>query len=295
MKHGICLSAIYPEVICDCGALLFRIDQCRRTALYDCLEFYFEGSKQEEIRIRRKLEECSLSLIFLAGFPMKRDRVDISARDEKRRQQSVELTKRYYDRALCLGAEKMLILSGPAWEEKDEERLIDQTVRSLKELDEYAAGKPCEMTLEYFPVTREPYLAVGKSALVKKIYEKGSFRQVGITFDASHVAQLGEDMIASFRLLKPWIHHLHLANSMSKDPSHPMYGDKHPLFSLENGDYSLQEIKEYFRLLTQRGDLKDVDAVSMEVISRGMEDWYFTETAKEAACIWQAAEERRRG
>lgn len=287
MDKGIVLSAIYPEIMTDCNALISRIESVAKKDLYQSVEFYFTGTGEEEAAVRETLAAYDLSCVYLAGFPMKQRRTDISSADEEIRKRSVKEVCELYEHAANLGASKLLFVSGPDWADREEERMIEQAVKSFAELDAFASEDGPELTLEYFPVVREPYLAIGSTGMVKKIYEGQKYRHIGITFDTSHVAQLGEDMIESFREVMPWTHHLHIANSMSKIKDHPLYGDRHPLFALENGDYALEEMRRNYLALLNSGMLEQVDVTSIEVISRGNKDWYFSRTSEEAAYIWR--------
>lgn len=286
MKHGIVLTAIYPALMNDCEALISRIREISRQGVFNCIEFYFAGSEQDENKIAEALKQYGLTAVFLAGFPMKQDKVDLTSGDEKIRNASVSKVMRLYDQARRLGAAKMLIVGGPNWKERDEDKIAEQARLSFRELDRYAEDGGPEITLEYFPVEREPYHALGNTKLIYKIFATEEYKHIGITFDTSHVAQLGENMLESFQVVKPWIHHLHFANSMSKIKEHPMYGDKHPLFALENGDYTLEQIRNNYLTLQNNKDLEQIDIGSIEVISRGNEDWYYEKTLEEAQYIW---------
>lgn len=285
MKKGICLTAVYPQAMSSADLMINLLRRIKEEGIYQCAEIYFEGNEEDEKRIRDVLAETGLSAVYLAGFPLKRDGISISDEDEDKRRKAVEVCLGYYESACRIGAEKMLILSGPRWESGDREKLVRQMRRSLSELAEAANGRETEITMEFFPSQREPFLAVGNTELVRDIYQ-GFENKIGITFDTSHVAQMKEDVLESFRVLKPWIHHLHLANSMSADQTHELYGDRHPLFTLENGDFSMEEIRKIYQRMQEEKLLQDVSVCSMEIISRGSEDWYYEEIKKEADYIW---------
>lgn len=285
MKKGICLTAIYPQAMNRQELLTELFWKIKKEGIYQCAEFYFEGNAEAEKRIRKVLKETGLSAVYLAGFPLKRDHISVCDENEERRREAVKLCLEYYEHAKRIGAEKMLILSGPRWKCDNRKKLISQARRSFSELSEISAGQKTEITLEFFPSSSEPFLAIGDIEMVKEIYQ-GFENKIGITFDTSHVAQMKEDVLDSFRMLKPWIHHLHLANSMSADPNHELYGDRHPLFALENGDFSVEEVRSIYLRMKEEKLLQDVSVCSMEVISRGREDWYYEEIKKEANYIW---------
>lgn len=288
MKKGICLTALYPEAMENAALLMELFEKIKERDLFDCVEFYFHGRPEEELQIGERLRTLGLSSVFLAGFPIKRDKVDISSQDEKRRLAGVEECRKLYESAVRLKSDKILIISGPVWKDTDRAGIIRQTQKSLQEIGQQTRSEGPQLSLEFFNDKGEPWLAVGEIDLVKELYMGMPGTEIGITFDTSHTAQLGVDVLTAFETLKPWIRHLHLANSVSRDRSHPMFGDKHPLFAMEGGDFSLTKIREIYRTLDQRGDLEQVDYCSMEVISRGEEDRYFEKTCEEAEFIWRS-------
>lgn len=287
MKKGICLTAVYPEAMYHGEYLIQCLERTAEQRLFQCVEFYFNGTDKEILDIRRALKRLELKAVFLAGYPLKQEKADITSPREAERIRGMELCRELYDRALRLGAVKMLVLSGPAWSTKDEENLIARTRKTCMELTRLAAGGNTEITMEFFPEEGEPYLAVGRIPLVRKIWEGMKENQVGITFDTSHAMQMKEDIYEGFRTLRPWIHHLHLANSISGNPANPLYGDKHPLFDVEEGDFSLDQIRTFYRKMTEENRLKHVDICSLEVISRGKEEEYFQDICRQAKEIWK--------
>lgn len=286
MKKGICLTALYPEAMENATLLMELFEKIKGRDLFDCVEFYFHGRPEEELQIGERLRTMGLSSVFLAGFPIKRDKVDISSQDEKKRLAGVEECRKLYESAVRLQSDKMLIISGPSWKDEDRAGIIRQTQKSLREIEQQTRSGEPQLSLEFFNDKGEPWLAVGEIDLVKELFKGMPGTRIGITFDTSHTAQLGADVLTAFETLRPWICHLHLANSVSRDRSHPMFGDKHPLFATEGGDFSMIEIREIYGTLEHRGYLEQVNVCSVEVISRGEEDQYFEKTCEEAKFIW---------
>ncbi len=289
MKKGICLTALYPQAM-ENAELLLELFQKVKEKRFDCVEFYFHGKPEEELRIGKKLKELQMASVFLAGFPMKRDKVDLSAGCDKIRKKGVADCLKLYESAVRMQADKMLILSGPAWEMQDgksRDGILWQIRNSLLEMESWLGQDGPQITLEFFNDKGEPWLAVGDIVMVQALFQTMPETRIGITFDTSHAVQLGWDVLPAFKALKPWIRHLHLANSVSRDKWHPLYGDKHPLFSIKGGDFSLAKIRKFYRTLAQSGDLAQVDICSFEVISRGEEDLYFAKTCEEAAYVWK--------
>lgn len=290
MKKGICLTALYPQAMENAELLLELFEKVKEKERFDCVEFYFHGKPEEELRIGKKLKQLQLASVFLAGFPMKRDKVDLSAGCDEIRKKGVADCLKLYESAARMQADKMLILSGPAWEMQDgksRDGILLQMQNSLQEMEAWLWQDGPQITLEFFNDKGEPWLAVGDVAMVQELFWGMPETKIGITFDTSHAAQLGWDVLPAFRMLQPWIRHLHLANSVSREKRHPLFGDKHPLFSIEGGDFSLARIRKLYRTLEQSGDLEQVDICSFEVISRGEEELYFERTCEEAAYVWE--------
>lgn len=162
MQLGICLTPIYPKAIKDCSLMLQLIEKIRGEGVFQCVEIYFEGTKEEEQEIKKSLLGAGLTAVYLGGLPIKRDGIDISAEREEKRKGSVLACKRHIDHAINMGCKKMVVASGPIWKEnKNSERVIEQTRRSLEELDFYCRGSNLQISLEPFPVKTSPYMAVG--------------------------------------------------------------------------------------------------------------------------------------
>lgn len=220
MQLGICLTPIYPKAIKDCSLMLQLIERIRGKGIFQCVEIYFEGTKREEQEIKNSLLGADLTAVYLGGLPIKRDGIDISAEREEKRKESVLACKEHIDHAINMGCKKMVVASGPIWKtNRNSEKIIEQIRHSLEDLDFYCSGSDLQISLEPFPVKTPPYMAVGGKEIVKDIFKNSSFQNIGITFDTSHFIQLEEDLEESFDSLRPWIHHLHLANCVMKDTS----------------------------------------------------------------------------
>ncbi len=289
LRTGICLTAIYPEAMFDKDKLIKAIKQTAQTGIFNGVEYYFEGKEEDYIEIRDLIKELDLYSVFLAGYPMKSNKIDISARDETIRRKSVVDSFELIKRGMKLASDKVLILSGPVWEKEDRELLVSQSVKSIRELTNMNRDKADipEISLEFFNNSGEPYLALGDFETIKLLCKELSGINFGITYDFSHAMQLGMDIKSTVRELLPWIHHIHIANSVSKEKASPLYGDKHPLFGIENEDLSLDEVLYLLQGFQKNDYLKNISICSMEVISRNdhSPEWYFEQTVNQARIL----------
>lgn len=288
MKKGVCLTAIFPDTIYNKQLLLQKIMKVYKESDFECIELYFDGNENDYKEIGGYLKEKKLSSIFLAGYPLKEKKYDLSSENNEKREQAVLFCSGLYKKAKLLGAEKMLVLSGPKWQSENADKLVEQMTKSLAELHNlWKKGYP-EITLEFFNDLGEPFLAVGNLKITKRVFESFSEEGLGITFDTSHAAQLNENIWTAYIFLEQWIHHLHLANSVSKFPESALFGDKHPLFGQELSDFSSLDMADFIRRIRGRSSFKKIDVCSVEVISRtdAAEEWYWRQIVNQVKEIW---------
>ncbi len=289
LRKGICLTAIYPEAMYDKDKLVDAIRQTAQTGFFSGVEYYFEGSEEDCKEIRDLISKHDLYSVFLAGYPMKNEHINISARDEAVRKNSSKFCKKLIKRAIKLGSDKVLILSGPVWDREDRELVVRQTVKSIQEIACFMDEKDIvpEISLEFFNNNGEPYLAVGDFETLKMLCKQIHINNFGITYDISHAMQLGMDIRLTVKELLPWIHHIHIANSVSRVKTSPLYGDKHPLFGVEDEDLSLDEVFSLLKEFHEKKYFDDISLCSMEVIAREdhSSEWYFEETVNQARIL----------
>ncbi len=135
----------------------------------------------------------------------------------------------HFDEAREVGAQYVLILSGPG-PERAEERpaALAALGRMLEVLDAEAAREPAlSVLIEPLDVASHKRGALGYTHEAMELL--AGLRQFELVFDTAHVVLNGEDLDASFNQALPRIGELHLCNCVA-DPSNPEYGDWHPLW-----------------------------------------------------------------
>ena len=282
-KKGIVASAVFPGIQSDIEQFMQVVEKVSASDLFDGFEFFFSGTPEEESRIGSALDQIGLYGVYLPGALMKRDGLDLGAEAMADRMDALEKCKAYVDSAYRMRTRKMLVLSGPCPAALDLDAYLQRFAGTMGLLLDYAqslAGDySLEITLEFFNDKGEPYLVIGGGQTVVRLCEAldGKYDNFGITFDTSHVAQLREDLREDYRLMAPYVRHVHFANCVVADPSSSLYGDRHPVFNLEGGVYSDQDMVEFLGWLRGQAHFAQVDILSYEIISRdGMsqEDYY---------------------
>lgn len=268
----IAIQGLYEQSVNNFKIIMDTIEKVSNYSWYNGIEFFHDGTWREYSKIKHCLKRKGLESIFLAGYPIKTQNLDIGAMDENARLKAVEAIKHWIDVAYYLGSKKILILSGPVVEE-DRQKAYSNTIESLRQLCEYADSKAkdhrLEITLEFFNDKGEPYLLIGPVSKTVEIAQSicNQYDNFGITFDISHVVQLGEDIEKSLAKLYKYTNHFHIANCVTKDSRSEFFGDKHPPFGMEGSDISEQEICLFLDVLKKHFGINDCITIGAEVIA----------------------------
>lgn len=212
-----------------------------------CVEYYCEGCKPE--RVRSLLD--GISGIFLAGARQKAMNLNPSSRDADVREFAVRQMEECFHFARETGARAVMMSSGTRPEnERDDTECLKHLEDSIFRLhrtepDLEILLEPGDRDVEYRHLVGPTPMAV---ALARKLRENGA--PVGLLFDMSHVAQLGEELYQAWDAAKDVCGHVHLANCVLERES-PIYGDKHPFFGVEAGVYSHHEARAFFSKLEE--------------------------------------------
>jgi sugar phosphate isomerase/epimerase len=163
-----------------------------------------------------------------------------------------------------------MVLSGPERAEAAERgRALAALRESLEALCDHAA--PLRLHLESFNNAGEPWLLAGPTARCLELARAvaASRANFGLTFDLSHALQMGEDPLASLLSIGPYCRHVHLANCVIRDRSHPLFGDKHPPFGFAGGEVDAARLARFVRGVAAGGFFAGgTVTVGAEVITR---------------------------
>ena len=169
-----------------------------------------------------------------------------------------------------------MICSGPDPGPTDREKAKRQLIKSLNELLEWThrvkTDYLLELILENFDRELQKKRLLGPTdESVQLIMEvKKNFGSINLILDQSHLRQLNENSRESLSLAKGCLGHVHLANCLLRDRSHPQWGDGHPAFNMEGSELRTQDIVNTFSYLFEIGYLKKepggkLPTVSLEV------------------------------
>jgi len=269
------LTAFYPESVSNVDLLRMAMVTAQEQG-YGAIEFFYEGSKKGLIAI--DLPSSGLRSIFLPSFHLKREQLDLGSPDKAIRNKALQDMKRYIDDARYYGSERVMVVSGANPESNDITGTLDILAQSLDELCEYAAesSEPLKVSIESFNNMGEPYYLLGPTdrsvEFAHRIRRK--YDNYGITIDLSHMMQMDEDPMSSLQIADRVCDHIHIANSVTSDKCHALYGDKHLHLDDFEGDVTPTLLKDFVKnvlhLRREKTYVSDL-FLGLEVINRGAE------------------------
>jgi sugar phosphate isomerase/epimerase len=132
------------------------------------------------------------------------------------------------------------------------------------------------VNLEVFDYDIDKKSLIGPTELARRFAREvrkdhGNF---GLLVDLSHIPMYYESAEQSILPIRDLIRHVHIGNTVIKDPSLTGYGDTHPRFGFDGGENDVRQVAEFLRVLLFAGVLRKDDPpfLSFEVKPWGVED-----------------------
>jgi sugar phosphate isomerase/epimerase len=172
---------------------------------------------------------------------------------EKRRY-SLDFYKSELDRAIAVGAKKVITNSGPNNPEK-RDAAIDALVAFYTEICNYV---PADMLIMIEPTDWD----VAKCKLIGSSREAadlsrrmhgGGCRNFSSMVDMGHLPLMHETIAQAMRDTGDQIGHIHMGNCILKDRSHPLFGDKHVALGIEGGEYGEEDLARLLQIGLEMG------------------------------------------
>jgi sugar phosphate isomerase/epimerase len=270
---GIVISASFPELGSGGGPIFKKLDYVLDTHLFRVLEITYRNTQQGFIDLQQYLSRKGIRTVYLAPSAIQEGGLDPNSLDETERHKAVEVLKGFVDKAYFLRAEKLMICSGPDPGPAEREKAKRQLIKSLNELLEWIhqvkTDYLLELILENFDRELQKKRLLGPThESVELIMEvKKNSGNINLILDQSHLRQLGEDHQESLSLARNCLGHVHLANCLLRDRSHPQWGDSHLAFNTEGSELGTSDIVQMLHTLFQIGYLKEGGGDKLPTIS----------------------------
>ncbi|MCC2684457.1 MAG: xylose isomerase, partial [Paenibacillaceae bacterium] len=188
------------------------------------------------------------------------------------RKHTIGEAKKYAERALGIGARKMVVASGPnPGSESDKQEQTVYFTEYLVELCQYVAPN-MDILIEPFDSSIGKNLLIGSSAetakIVRQLQQRGC-KNIGILVDMGHLPLMGESFADALAVCAPYAKHIHLGNCVRSNPQNPYYGDMHPPWGCADGEHDIPHIVDFLRCLFLSGYLgsggAELPTVTMEM------------------------------
>jgi sugar phosphate isomerase/epimerase len=164
-----------------------------------------------------------------------------------------KLFRREVDFALACGAPKIIFGSGPDYpgnrneaRKYREEMILEESARFPKGTALYL--EPTDRDVD----KRALFGPFGESAaFIKDTQLKGA--PLYMLLDMGHIPLVHTSLEEAVEQSKDVLGHIHLGNCVIKNPSNPMYGDKHVAWGEEEGEYGTSDAERFVKCLKAAG------------------------------------------
>ncbi len=227
-----------------------------------CEDDYFQAIEVTAIRDdaarQRAIElvrDSGKKVVFGAQPVLLAGRHDLNSTAPRTRQAALDAVRAVIPQAKEWGACGLAVLSGPDPGEAKRPLAKTMLCASLKELSECSrrAGGP--------PVLLETFdrVAFGKNCLIGPSEEAAwiadrvhpYYRGFGLVLDLSHLPLLGESPDHALKTVRQDLRHVHIGNCVMRAPSHPAYGDQHPMFGIPEGENGVEQLAAFLKALIE--------------------------------------------
>ncbi len=276
MKVGIVHFMAWPSTIKGEGPILETVRRIATDDYFDAIELTWikDGAVRAQVG---KMARCAKLAVGYGAQPrLLTTGLNINDLNEEGRLKAVATLKEGIDEAYELGASGFAYLSGK-YAEATKADSYEALVKSTREICAYAASKgSMPVNLEIFDYDIDKKSLIGPTALALRFTNeiRKEFDNFGLMVDLSHIPMYRESAEAAILPIRDLIRHVHIGNTVIKDPAFTAYGDTHPRFGFEGGENDVPQLVEFLRVLLFAGVLRKDDPpfLSFEVKPWGDED-----------------------
>jgi sugar phosphate isomerase/epimerase len=209
----------------------------------------------EMATIAALVNSTQFRLVLSGGSIFLKEGWDLSSPDGEVRQRGQARVKEIFESAISLGADAVLVFSGPDVEGELRPVAMDAFKSSIVTLSDYArqhfGPDAPQIQVETFDRGLTVRRLLGPSdeaaSLIRSAQRDGAV--AGLTLDLSHIHQQGEDPEKVPEKIGEFLTHVHLSNCIIDDPQHPLYGDQHPPFGWPGSRVGRGELTRFLEAL----------------------------------------------
>ncbi len=261
MRVGLVHFMAWPSTIRGEGPILETVRRIAVDDYFDAIELTW--IKDAAVRAQvGTMAKCSKLAVGYGGQPRTLTTgLNINDVNEEGRRKAVATLKEGIDEAYELGAAGFAYLSGK-YAEETKEASYQALLRSTRELCAYAASKgSMPVNLEIFDYDIDKKSLIGPTALANRFARevRKEHANFGLLVDLSHIPMYLESAEEAILPIRDLIRHVHIGNTVIKNPSLTAYGDTHPRFGFEGGENDVCQVAEFLRVLLFAGVIRKED------------------------------------
>ena len=174
--------------------------------------------------------------------------------DEAGRQRAEAALIAGVDEAGALGIDTMGLLAGH-WTSETREVCFAQLKKTVVNVCRYAQSRNVFIELEVFDHDIAKKALLGPAPLAARFAAevRSEVNNFGLMADLSHFPMTYETPDRVIPVLRPYITHFHIGNTVIRDPAAEAYGDEHPRFGFPNGENDVPQVLAFLRELKKNG------------------------------------------
>jgi len=257
MRVGMVHYVAFPETMTGEGPIVESLETL-------CADEYFQAVEVTHIKdagVRKRALEVVRKSGKTVGFNaqplLTTGGYDLSSADPLARREAVDAVRNCIPQAIEWNACALAVMAGPDPGEEQRAHARVMLCSSLKEICEVArrtGGPPTVLdTFDRAPFGKNCLIGPTREAadIARRVYP--FFLDFGLTVDLSHLPLLGETAEDCVRTAAQYLRHVHVGNCVIRDTNHPAYGDKHPVFSIPEGENGVDELAAFLKALFDAG------------------------------------------
>ena len=174
--------------------------------------------------------------------------------DEAGRQRAEATLIEGVDEAASLGIRAMGMLAGH-WTMETREVCFKQLKKTVVNVCKYAQTKGMLIELEVFDHDIAKKALLGPAPLAARFAAevRAEVNNFGLMVDLSHFPMTYETPAMVIQVLRPYITHFNIGNTVICDPAAEGYGDEHQRFGFPNSENDVPEVLAFLRELKKNG------------------------------------------
>ena len=252
---SIVFNWLFPDTISSDKSSIDKLPYILGDHYFDSIMISNIRKSQNRKKIKEMLKESHIEVSYAAAFPIYFENLNPSTADQKLRKKTLERLKECIDEAYYFNARTFLIFSGDDPGKDKRKFAKEKLVETLNDLCRYCYDKSEDYLLK---ITLEPgdrelakKFLLGPSNEVVEVCNlvKENYDNFGVTIDLAHIFLSQEEPAKYIHNLKDYIEEVHINNCIMNDKAHPLFGDKHVLFGIEEGEIDTEVIVDFLKIL----------------------------------------------